>query len=436
MRVLLIDDIDPFRQYLVTSLENGLPQSDLMEATTLRVAKLVFDSDPYFEAVFCSLDIKEGNILEFIHHLQKNYPSVPIITYTDQTEPIEIPSTFLLSKKELKNFESAMSKVLPMAKKLVGKKEEKQTHAHIRLFYLWRFEYLPFDLYLKLNDQKFVKILKANEPYDSDFIEKYQSQDMDYLYLEQTDYPLLEELLYSDQWFDSDSNLTPEQRDQRLKKIIQMMATSIGLSPYLIEQAQEVVDNVIKDVNESQKLSKIFKRIHDNGSYKRNNSTLISYLTSALCDELKWTTKSSKEKLAFAALFHDIAIKETKLCSLTYSDDRVLKGMDEDKRKTYFQHPIQEAELVKELDTKYPQVGDIIIQHHERPDGSGFPKGLTHHNIPALSSLFIVAQDYVMRASLSDFKKTPSEIIEEIAPVYTEGHFKKCLSAMRKLLDS
>ena len=42
-----------------------------------------------------------------------------------------------------------------------------------------------------------------------------------------------------------------------------------------------------------------------------------------------------------------------------------------------------------------PDVSVIIEQHHERPDGNGFPNGINFKRISVFSSIFIVAHDFV-----------------------------------------
>jgi HD-GYP domain-containing protein (c-di-GMP phosphodiesterase class II) len=39
------------------------------------------------------------------------------------------------------------------------------------------------------------------------------------------------------------------------------------------------------------------------------------------------------------------------------------------------QHPQQGYEILKDVQTSWP-LAEMVHQHHERPDGSGYPKGL------------------------------------------------------------
>lgn len=407
----------------------------------MKVAEMLYASDPYFECILVSLDMDSGSTLSLIHHVQSISKAVPIITLSDQEQSEDIPGTQFLKKgvaesKPAKIFSEALINLAPFSKNLRENSEEK-SFAQIKIFYLWRFEELPFDLYVKINEKKFVKVLAKNTKYDEEFIEKYHTQDNEYLYLENNDYPLLENLLYSDYWFEDMNDLSEEDKNYRMKKIIQYMAYSIGLTPHLIQKAEEVVQSVISNVNQSKNLSQLYNKRQKGASFQANVSTLMTYITSALCDELEWTTNSSKEKLAFAAIFQDTSLKSSKLSSLFYLNLKELDGLglNENQTKEFFNHPIKSAQMAKEINRKFPQVEDIISHHHERPDGTGFPAGINHQKLPPLSCLFIIAHDYVMRSILSRFELEYSEILKEMKPNYQVGHFKKCFNALEKILD-
>ena len=68
-------------------------------------------------------------------------------------------------------------------------------------------------------------------------------------------------------------------------------------------------------------------------------------------------------------------------------------------------HPQQGARVVSSLDG-YGPVAEIILAHHERIDGKGYPRGLDGDEIPKLSRIISVADTYdVMTAR--DSYRTP-----------------------------
>lgn len=57
------------------------------------------------------------------------------------------------------------------------------------------------------------------------------------------------------------------------------------------------------------------------------------------------------------------------------------------------QHPIHGAELVRRIEG-YEEIASIILAHHERVDGTGYPYGLRGEEIPALARMISVADIY------------------------------------------
>ena len=75
-------------------------------------------------------------------------------------------------------------------------------------------------------------------------------------------------------------------------------------------------------------------------------------------------------------------------------------------------HPYQGARVVAQMEG-YGPVSDIILAHHERIDGKGYPRGLKGDEIPALSRIISVADTYdVMTAR--DSYRTPISSFEAI----------------------
>jgi HD-GYP domain-containing protein (c-di-GMP phosphodiesterase class II) len=75
-------------------------------------------------------------------------------------------------------------------------------------------------------------------------------------------------------------------------------------------------------------------------------------------------------------------------------------------------HPQQGARVVSSLDG-YGPVAEIILAHHERIDGKGYPRGLEGEQIPKLSRIISVSDTYdVMTAR--DSYRTPMSSADAI----------------------
>ncbi len=104
-------------------------------------------------------------------------------------------------------------------------------------------------------------------------------------------------------------------------------------------------------------------------------------------DELK--------KLHIASVLHDIGL-------LRFEYFEQMEG------KSLEQHPTIGYEMVRPI-SSWKDIAQIILFHHERPDGNGYPAGKKGEEIPRLSRIISVADAYDVMISESSYKETISE---------------------------
>jgi putative nucleotidyltransferase with HDIG domain len=114
-----------------------------------------------------------------------------------------------------------------------------------------------------------------------------------------------------------------------------------------------------------------------------------------------------------AALLHDIG-KFIFPDSILFADSRLSPEQMEIVRR----HPEQGARLVARIDG-YGPVAEIILAHHERVDGGGYPNGLVGPQIPLAARIISVADTYDVMTSRDSYRRPVSsrEAIEELRRV-------------------
>jgi len=97
-------------------------------------------------------------------------------------------------------------------------------------------------------------------------------------------------------------------------------------------------------------------------------------------------------------------------------------------------HPLRAAELVARIGDVPPDTDAIIKHHHERPDGSGFPQGITAQYFAPLTALFIMAHDYVDAALNSPGIVPIDEFFKKNKFRYNTGSFRKIYKSLEDKL--
>jgi putative nucleotidyltransferase with HDIG domain len=90
-----------------------------------------------------------------------------------------------------------------------------------------------------------------------------------------------------------------------------------------------------------------------------------------------------------AGLLHDIG-KFAFPDRILFSSDRITSESD---LQIIREHPEQGARLVRAVQG-YEEIAEVILAHHERPDGLGYPNGLTGEEIPVPARMISVADVY------------------------------------------
>ena len=90
------------------------------------------------------------------------------------------------------------------------------------------------------------------------------------------------------------------------------------------------------------------------------------------------------------ALFHDIGKIDQALFDIIHDES----SLTDDERKAIEEHPRRGAEVLAPLSAFYPELPEGVLSHHERWDGTGYPRRLVGDEIPLAARIVTIADSF------------------------------------------
>ena len=154
-----------------------------------------------------------------------------------------------------------------------------------------------------------------------------------------------------------------------------------------------------------------------------NHVKRVSGYAVLIAKHLKLSEQEQKI-LHFAAPLHDIGKVGT-------PDHILLKPgkLDDDEMEIMRQHAMIGANILEDATSPYLQAGHIIaLSHHEKYDGSGYPKGLSGENIPLYGRIVAIADVFDALTSQRPYKQAwPFEEALKFLKQNSGSHFDPML---------
>lgn len=291
-------------------------------------------------------------------------------------------------------------------------KEQEGDYTPIPIDEIYLQKAVLFDLYVKIGKDHFVKILHAGDTFSRERIDRYKDQKkIENLYIHRTD--IQKYIQYMNHTSKKVLNTKASAKikskviQNSARKIYEAMSTE-GLKPQIIQSSMKLCNNVYSFVEKDQDLWKLLRKLENIDLTELDHAFIVALYSTATIKQFEWESKTMLETMAFSAFFHDIG-------KLKLPEEIALKRpheMNDEQLSLYHQHPNMSAELLEASHKSNHAATQIIQQHHEYYDGSGFPNGLKGSKILTLANILCLADDFVHL--MHETQQSPIESLRSI----------------------
>ncbi len=175
-----------------------------------------------------------------------------------------------------------------------------------------------------------------------------------------------------------------------------------------IEHVDKTVLSLIDLVKENQSQLVNISDLKAYDEYTYHHSLSVAVVSLAIGVQLGFSHEEL-HKLGFGAIMHDIGKMSVpieiinKPASLTHEEFDIVK-----------KHPENSEDYLTQNDIDDPEIYESVISHHEKIDGTGYPRGLTDKAIHYYGKIISVADVYDALTSNRPYRKAllPSEVAE------------------------
>jgi putative nucleotidyltransferase with HDIG domain len=217
----------------------------------------------------------------------------------------------------------------------------------------------------------------------------------------------------------SHANISPEDIDD-----LSIFINTIAETLHKARLKEEIESSYLNTVKA------LVRAIEEKDSYTRGHSERVAELSVLIGDELGITTKEL-EYIRLACLLHDVG--KIGISEAIVKSPKALTDQEYDIIK---QHPGKGAEIVRPVSFLKDYL-HVILHHHERFDGDGYPDGLAGGAIPLGAQIACVADAYDAITSTRPYRKglPPEEAVFRIYSARGSQFSPPVVDAFKRLFD-
>ena len=269
---------------------------------------------------------------------------------------------------------------------------------------------------------------------DSHLLDHYRNKGIEYIYLEVPSYQK-----FLDDVFKKFSDcISSEKKLETILKIsgIDFRVSvdglkSIGISNYQIERTNKEIHESIVAICSNPESKHQLEKLCESKGMLIAHSALIVYIAAAICKVSNLPFSSTIRKISTASFFHDMSMFST---DAQFDENNIDQIKDKQILKLIAEHPVTSAGLLTPSSDIAEDTKKIIMEHHELPNGNGYPKGLNAFQISQLSCLFIISQMIALCLIRNNYSlERLDDFLANSENEYNQGNFSKFYTAAKSI---
>ena len=221
---------------------------------------------------------------------------------------------------------------------------------------------------------------------------------------------------------------------------VQQSLLNVGLTESEIQVAQTYINTSIKVINTKPAMSKLLSKMIKYNHFTHELALMSGYLSATIVRYTSWASDHSMKKLTMAALIQDLSLEDDNLAKIKSLKDPFFLELPEPEKKKVENHckdSLEGLNNISGIEDIANNIKMLVENHHERPNGDGFPKQLDSKTISPLSAVFIIAHEFSHRVLAKPItKELLDQIKKDFEVDYSVKNFKQPYQAFIEAFKS
>ena len=304
--------------------------------------------------------------------------------------------------------------------------------SHISLKALELGHIYKYPIYYKKDDGIYTKLIQKDTMFNTDIQKQIENLNIIDVFVKYEDHDKYEK--------DTQNYLKKIVNDKNVptslkSEILHEMAADVindlldgELSAKKIDQASDIVSDTVGLILSDKTTIKAMLKVTSHDYYTYTHSVNVSTYALGFGEYLNLSEENLKV-IGMAGVMHDVG--KRKIPSEIINKNGKLTNEEFDLMKS---HPTFGVEILKELGETNQLLLDIVEQHHEKIDGSGYPKGLKKDDIHIIAQIMSIADIFDALTTKRSYKDAMKSFE---AFNIMHNHMKKELNPklLRKFMD-
>ena len=187
--------------------------------------------------------------------------------------------------------------------------------------------------------------------------------------------------------------------NQSTEQVKELLLNASSAKPLSIEAMSALAGEITNSITRNEHAMTILTRIREKSNYQWEHAINCAVLICGFSIYLGFK-KNTVQELTLGALLHDIGTAKVSRTILEKKEKLTKNEMSVVKK-----HVFWGVELSKREGFTSPILMDMLVNHHERLDGSGYPRGIAGDKISKLSRITAIVDVYDAMTGDKPYKK-------------------------------